>query len=127
MAKRYIKFRADHFKKIRLLLKETGNNKLYREMMGSAFLEDESSNIVTKTKKIILYIAGDFTSDPGELQNEIDFKDELNYQDDEYSILQMRLNKLVKEYNDDESIDEDETNECDTVGDCVKLVQSKVE
>lgn len=127
MAKRYIKFRADHFKKIRLLLKETGNNKLYREMMGSAFLEDESSNIVTKTKKIILYIAGDFTSDPGELQNEIDLKDELNYQDDEYSILQMRLNKLVKEYNDDESIDEDETNECDTVGDCVKLVQSKVE
>lgn len=127
MAKRYIKFRADHFKKIRLLLKETGNNKLYREMMGSAFLEDESSNIVTKTKKIILYIAGDFTSDPDELQNEIDLKDELNYQDDEYSILQMRLNKLVKEYNDDESIDEDETNECDTVGDCVKLVQSKVE
>lgn len=127
MAKRYIKFRADHFKKIRLLLKETGNNKLYREIMGSAFLEDESSNIVTKTKKIILYIAGDFTSDPDELQNEIDLKDELNYQDDEYSILQMRLNKLVKEYNDDESIDEDETNECDTVGDCVKLVQSKVE
>lgn len=127
MAKRYIKFRAHHFKKIRLLLKETGNNKLYREMMGSAFLEDESSNIVTKTKKIILYIAGDFTSDPEELQNEIDLKDELNYQDDEYSILQMRLNKLVKEYNDDESIDEDETNDCDTVGHCVKLVQSKVE
>jgi len=127
MAKRYIKFRTNHFEELRSLLKESGNNELYRKLMGSSFLEDENSNVITKTKKIILIIAGDFNSEPNLLQDEINLKDNLNYQDDEFSILQMRLNKLVKQYKDSASVDEDETNDCETVGDCVELVQSKVE
>jgi hypothetical protein len=79
-----------------------------------------------RTKRIILQIAGDFSSKPEDLNDNIKLKINLLYGNDEYSLLQIRLNSLVKEYKKTASMTNDETNNCSSVGDCTRLVNSKI-
>jgi hypothetical protein len=84
-----------------------------------------TENIETRTKRIILQIAGNYSKDPQKLQNSVQLRGDLGYGDDEYYLLQIRLDKLVKEYNKTAGINSTEANDCEKVGDCVSLVISK--
>lgn len=80
----------------------------------------------TRVKKIILLIAGLFDTDPKDLYGNIELKGHLLYGSSEFSILQMRLDGLVKELKPGSSISSKETNDCKIVNDCIKLVRTKI-
>lgn len=91
----------------------------------SEFEEDLEEPIQIRTKRIILRIAGDYTTSPNDLKGTDKLKSNWGYGDDEYALLQIRLNKLVKEYKDSASISKTEANDCEKVSDCIKLVNDK--
>ncbi len=95
-------------------------------LLANTSFDDKDDLPEIRTKRIILQIAGDFSTKPEDLKDNIKLRINLLFGDDEYSLLQMRLNSLVKELKPDASISDDETNNCTTVGDCTKLVKSKV-
>jgi len=75
------------------------------------------------TKRIILEIAGDDTTDPSTLGESLKLRDNLQYGDNEYVLLQIRLDEYVKSCNKDASVTPAEVNACTTVGSCVDLVK----
>lgn len=79
-----------------------------------------------RTKRIILQIAGNSSIKPENLPNDIELATNLLYGENEFSLLQMRLNNLVKSINSSKSISQNETDKCETVGDCVQLVNTKI-
>lgn len=95
-------------------------------MIAAANPDDIADSPEIRTKRIILQIAGDFDTNPATLSNSLSLKLNLQYGDDEYSVLQMRLNKLVKSIKASASIDDDETGDCKIVKDCVTLVNDKI-
>lgn len=95
-------------------------------LTANSNIEDKADSPEIRTKRIILHIAGDYSSRPEDLKDNIKLKINLLYGDDEYSLLQIRLNSLVKEYKKTARVTNDETNNCSSVGDCTKLVNSKI-
>jgi hypothetical protein len=91
----------------------------------SEFENDLPESKELKTNRIILYIAGQFNTDPASLKPATRLKQNLGYQADEYSLLQIKLDKLVKQYKPTARISSGEANNCDTVGDCQDLVVKK--
>lgn len=78
------------------------------------------------TKRIILEIAGGDTTDPSTLRESLKLKDNLQYGDNEYRLLQIYLNDYLKSCKKDPSITSSEADACDKVGDCVDLVKGKI-
>ncbi len=95
-------------------------------LLANTSFDDKADPPEIRTKRIILQIAGDFSTKPEDLKDNIKLGINLLFGDDEYTLLQMRLNALVKEYKPTASVSDDETNDCVTVGDCTKLVKSKI-
>lgn len=95
-------------------------------LLANTSFDDQSDLPEIRTKRIILQIAGDYSSKPEDLKDNIKLRINLLFGDDEFSLLQMRLNSLVKEYKPTASISDDETSDCTTVGDCTKLVKAKI-
>ncbi len=133
--KNNLKFKISDFKKVHSALKkfEIKDSSLKIKgfpissfLIANSIIDDGNDSPGIRIKRIILHIAGDFTSKPEELNETIKLKINLLYSDDEYSLLQIRLDSLVKEYKNTASVTEDETNGCITVGDCTKLVNSKI-
>lgn len=87
--------------------------------------DDASDPKYVRTKRRILYIAGDYSSSPYTLAGTLDLKANLGYGTDEYSLLQLRLDELVKEYLATANVSKKEANDCKKVSDCVTLVNSK--
>jgi|GEM_PF-5597379 len=77
-------------------------------------------------KRMILQIAGDFSTEPGSLRESLSLRDNLQYKDNEYSLLQIRLNSYVKTQRKDSLISAEEVNGCNKVGDCIDLVEGKL-
>lgn len=130
-----LKLKVSDFKKVHSKLKKLEANDNSLKINGlsiSSFLianlsiDDAVDLLEIRTKRIILQIAGDFSSKPKDLKDSIKLKINLLYGDDEYSLLQMRLNSLVKEYKKSARISDNETSDCTTVGDCIELVNSKI-
>lgn len=135
MAKKQMLLNVTDYKRIRQLLKKNavvakamkiGGNSITSFLVAAITHDDKSDTPEIRTKRIILEIAGDFSTDPATLQNALDLAKNLIYGDDEYSLLQIRLNRLVKEYKRTASVSEDEATNCSTVGDCVTLVNDKI-
>jgi len=135
MAKQQMLLNVSDYKRLRKLLKSNpetaekmkiGRNSIKQFLIAAVTHDDQSDPASTRVKRIILEIAGDFNTDPSSLQNSLDLAKNLMYGDDEYSLLQIRLNKLVKEYKKTASVSEDEAANCSTVGDCVSLVDGKI-
>lgn len=95
-------------------------------LIASATFDDHDDTPEIRTKRIILQIAGNSSVKPENLPDHIKLGLNLLYGDNEYSLLQMRLNALVKTYNTKESVSDNETSDCVTVGDCTVLVNSKI-
>ena len=135
MKKSTLSIKTSQFAKVHAKLKkfDTENKALkIGNMSLSNFLvanmdsqDDAGESKEVRTKRIILHIAGDFSRDPQTLQNSIQLKSNLGYGDDEYSLLQIRLDKLVKESNKTAGTSPAEINNCAKVGDCVSLVNAK--
>jgi hypothetical protein len=92
---------------------------------NSEFPGEETESKPIRTKRIILRIAGDYTTSPNDLKGSIKLKSNLKYSGDEYSLLQTRLDKLVKEYKLSASASTAEVSDCEKVIDCIKLVDTK--
>lgn len=105
-------------KKLRLLAKRSKFLKTFQEPV-----DDPVDNAV---KRIILNIAGDNSTDPSTLRESLKLKDNLHYGDDEYRLLQIRLNDYARSKNKDASVSTDEASGCDSVGDCIALVERKI-
>jgi hypothetical protein len=91
----------------------------------TSFVDDKTIPKPIRTKRRILHIAGDFSTKPEELAGSVKLKTNLQYGALEYSLLQVDLNKLVKEYVSSASVSKSETDVCEKVSDCVKLVNDK--
>lgn len=135
MKKEQIKLSASAFdailkqlKKIESTSKSAGikDFPLSRFMMAHADFADEHHPAELRTKRIILQIAGDLESDPNGLEPDIELRTNLLYGSAEYSLLQLRLDLLVKEYKSSAKISSSEVSDCDTVKDCTDLVTSKI-
>jgi hypothetical protein len=95
-------------------------------LTAHASFDDKADSPEIRTKRIILQIAGDDSTKPEDLKDNIKLKINLLYGVDEYAILQMRLKSLVKEYKKTADVTKVETDNCSSVGDCTKLVNSKI-
>lgn len=134
MKKNQFKLKTTDFKKIVLELKEVEKHTALPKLNGldlSKFLManlnlPKGDNVSIRTKRIILQIAGDFDSDPNDLADEMKLVKNLLYGDDEYQLLQIKLDLLVKEYKKDASIADNEASDCATVKDCLDLVNAKI-
>jgi hypothetical protein len=101
-----------------------GNQSLSKFLHNAISIESESPEL--NTKAIILEVAGDHTTDPHDLPLTINLQLNLHYEDDEYALLYIRLNNLVKEYKPTASLKKSEVNDCETVEDCVDLVKNNI-
>jgi hypothetical protein len=77
-------------------------------------------------KRIILNIAGDFSTEPSALQESIDLRRNLQFKDNEYRLLQIRLDEFVQTKKEGATVSTDEANGCSTVGDCISIAESKL-
>jgi len=100
------------------------SNKLmsrYLTAISEFDLKDE--DLASKVKRAILNVIGDFSTDPNDLLNQINLKDNLQYNSYDYVMLALKLNELIDK--PDSKITNTEMNKCKTVGDCITLVTSK--
>jgi hypothetical protein len=137
MAKKMVKISAASFARLNAKLRafETENApiKIGKKNLSSFLIENAEAELEEdaedpkpiRTKRIILHIAGDYTTSPNDLRGSLRLRLNLGYGDDEYALLQTRLDKLVKQYKSSASISATETNDCEKVSDCVKLVEEK--
>ena len=135
MAKKMINISQSKFSRLHAKLKafekkngaiKIGNKSLTNFLLSSSefsFGENEPKHI--RTKRIILQIAGDYSTSPNDLKGTIKLKSNLKYGTDEYALLQTRLDKLVKQYKPSATISSTEANNCEKVSDCTKLVNDK--
>ncbi|GAB2838716.1 hypothetical protein [Ferruginibacter profundus] len=135
MAKHRITLKPGDFKKLHSKLKKMeasdpslkiGNQLLSDFLIANSLADDKTDTAAIRTKRIILHIAGNFTTKPETLNDNIDLVQNLLYGDDEYTLLQMRLDILVKEFKSSASISSSEAGDCSTVGHCTALVDSKI-
>lgn len=135
MAKHRIILKPGAFKKLHSKLKKMeaadsslkiGNTLLSNFLIGNTVADDQKDTAEIRTKRRILHIAGNFTTKPETLRDNIELVKNLLYGDDEYTLLQMSLDTLVKEYKASASISSSEAGDCTTVGDCTGLVDSKI-
>jgi len=84
-------------------------------------------NISYEVKQIVLYVSGDFSTDPDILPDSTKLKENLNYNDSDYSVLYDKLDALIIKYNPSSGTTSTDVYKCKTAGDCVTLVNSKIE
>jgi hypothetical protein len=136
MSKKMLSISESKFAKLHAKLKslekenhsfKIGSKNLSHFLLENTEFEDDTNEPwAIRTKRVILYIAGDYTTSPNDLQVTIRLKENLGYGEDEYTLLQNRLNKLVKTHDTSLSIDKEETDACEKVRDCIKLVEKKI-
>lgn len=135
MAKHRITLKPGAFKKLHAKLKKMeatdpslkiDNTLMSNFLIANALTDDQTDTAEIRTKRIILHIAGNFTTKPETMGDEIDLTINLLYGSDEYTLLQMRLDVLVKEFKASASINISEATGCSTVGDCTALVDAKI-
>jgi len=79
-----------------------------------------------RTKRRILRIVGDSQSNPELLDESVNLRTNLFYSNREYSLLRMSFDALIKEYDTIAGVSRSEVNDCSVVGDCIKLVGTKI-
>jgi hypothetical protein len=130
MNKYKIRIDSSSYKKIQRKLQKynikVGGMNIGDFLLANSFIDDSSDSPVTRVKRIILHIGGDFDSKPGNLENWLNLELNLLYGKNEYFLLRRRLDQLVKEYDRKAKISSVEVLDCRTVGDCIDLMDSKI-
>lgn len=82
--------------------------------------------IANDVKTIILAIVGNKNTKPRDLPDTHKLVEDLGYNDDLLDFLHIALNNYVDHKNPGASISQTEIENCETVGDCITLVKSKI-
>ena len=88
--------------------------------------ENHKENPKNRVKTILLQLAGDFQTKGGNLSDKLDLKTHLLFTEAQYALLFLKLNALLKEYQQEKKISIKEIECCQTVLDCVELVERNI-
>jgi hypothetical protein len=83
-------------------------------------------DINTDVKLRVITASGKTGLTPNDILREDKLKTNLDYSSDDYDILQILLDKYVKNIKSTSSVSSTEINKCETVGDCIDLVKKKI-
>lgn len=103
-----------------------GKRKISDFFLARTTFTDAGESIDIRVKRIILIIAGDTTSEPSTLGDTLSLKLNLQFLSNEFSLLQIRLDRLVKEFKSTAKVSNSEASNCKTVKDCIDLVNKKI-
>ncbi len=125
-----IRISAASYKKLQKKLLQykikIGGQELGTFLIANSVIDDVAHERDLRAKRIILHIARDFDSSPGDLHNDIRLADHLAFGFTEYTLLRRRLDRLAKEYKRTAKIGLKVVNECQTVNDCINLVNAQI-
>lgn len=94
----------------------------------SSSLEISSlGNIDTDIKRAILNTAGQFSANPNDLQTGTLLKENLNFNDNDFASLTRKLNKVIKSYKNNVTLNLADVSKCKKVSDVIKLVKDKTQ
>lgn len=83
-------------------------------------------DVTTDVKLRVIAASGKTGLTPNDILREDNLKINLDYSSDDYDILQIMLDKYVKNIKPGSFINSAEINKCDTVGNCIDLVKKKI-
>lgn len=76
-----------------------------------------------RVKTMLLHLAGDYQTPSAELSDKLNLKTHLLFTDAQYKLLFLKLNTLLQHYQPEKKITMKEIKECQSVADCVGLVE----
>lgn len=85
--------------------------------------ENHTESPKNRVKTILLYLAGDYQTHGQQLSDKLDLKTHLLFAEGQYTLLFLKLNALLKQYQPERTITRKEINDCQIVADCVTLVE----
>ena|ERR1043166_2065799 len=88
---------------------------------------DNTGNIDTDVKMAILNTAGQFSADPNDLETGTLLKENLNFNDNDFASLTRTLNKVIKNYKNNVTLNLADVGKCKKVSDVIKLVKEKTQ
>lgn len=98
-----------------------------RSLTGLRLFETGTDDqVANDVKTIILAVVGNRKIRPRDLPPGHRLEEDLGYDDDLRDFLHIALNNYVDHKNPGAGISQSEMDDCKTVGDCIKLVKSKI-
>jgi hypothetical protein len=88
--------------------------------------ENHKESPKNRVKTILLQLAGDFQTKGADLSDKLDLRTHLLFAEAQYALLFLKLNALLQQYNPEKKISIKEIESCQTVVDCVGLVERNV-
>ena len=104
---------------------EVGNKAIKPSMFGIT-KADLGDQVSIEVKTIILAIVGNGKIKPKDLPDSFKLEEDLGYNDELLDFLHAALNNYVDHKNPGATFSQKEMDDCETVGDCVTLVETKI-
>ncbi len=120
-----VAYKKIHKKLLKYNIKIGGMN-IMNFLIANSSIQDSANSPTLRTKRVILHISGNLDSKPEDLANESHLRQNLLFGHIEYLLLRRRLDQLTKEYVKGTKISIKEVQDCQVVGDCIDLVNSKI-
>jgi hypothetical protein len=88
--------------------------------------ENHTESPKNRVKTILLHLAGDYQTHGHQLSDKLHLKTHLLFTEVQYKLLFLKLNALLQHYHPEKKITIKEIKDCQTVADCVGLVEQNV-
>ncbi len=88
--------------------------------------ENHDESPKNRVKTMLLHIAGDYQTHGQQLSDKLDLKTHLLFAEGQFTLLFLKLNALLKQYQPERTISRKEIKDCQTVADCVALVERNI-
>ena len=79
-----------------------------------------------RVKSILLHLADDYITQSAALSDKLNLKTHLLFTETQYTVLYLKLNALMHHYQPEKKISIKEIKDCQTVADCVTLVEQYI-
>jgi hypothetical protein len=80
-----------------------------------------------RIKTILLHLAGDYETPPEKLSDKLDLETHLLFSETDYTLLYIKMDALLKNYQPEKTISLKEIKNCRTVADCITLLETHIE
>lgn len=87
---------------------------------------NEKESPKNRVKTILLHLAGDYETRSEELSDKLQLKTHLLFMEAQYKLLFLKLNALLQHYQPEKKINIKEIKDCQTVADCVTLIEKNI-
>lgn len=87
---------------------------------------NHAENPKNRVKTILLHLADDYQTQAEQLSEKLHLKTHLLFTETQYNILYRKLNTLLQHYQPERKISIKEIKDCQTVADCVTLVEKNL-